>query len=137
MFVWIVNLCQDFEIQFLMADLCLLYLLAATNNCKTKHLAKILIHLAWCLQECVSASDVASPAFTKALNALFVSSVFLKYLIENTRSDNFEELHLSLGERDPVPNDFSEGYTFVSCLDSRFSLIILLHTLNCFIFMVF
>ncbi|KAL8481656.1 hypothetical protein ACS0TY_027966 [Phlomoides rotata] len=83
--------------------------LFATNNCKTKHLAKILIHLAWCLQECVSASDVASLAFTKALNALFVSSVFLKYLIENTRSDNFEELYLSLGESDSVPNDFSEG----------------------------
>lgn len=88
-------------------------MLAATNNCKTKHLAKILIHLAWCLQECVSASDVASLAFTKALNALSVSSVFLKYLIENTRSDNFEELYLSLSESDPVPNDFSEGYTFV------------------------
>ncbi|KAH6816394.1 dyggve-melchior-clausen syndrome protein [Perilla frutescens var. frutescens] len=83
--------------------------LFAMNNCKTRHLAKILINLAWCLQECVSASDMASPAFSKALNALFVSSVFLKYLIENTRSDNFEELYLSLDESDPVPNNFLEG----------------------------
>lgn len=83
--------------------------LFAMNNCKTRHLVKILINLAWCLQECVSASDMASPAFSKALNALFVSSVFLKYLIENTRSDNFEELYLSLDETDPVPNNFSEG----------------------------
>lgn len=83
--------------------------LFAMNNCKTRHLVKILINLAWCLQECVSATDMASPAFSKALNALFVSSVFLKYLIENTRSDNFEELYLSLNETDSVPNKFSEG----------------------------
>lgn len=91
-------------------------MLAAMNNCKTRHLVKILINLAWCLQECVSATDMASPAFSKALNALFVSSVFLKYLIENTRSDNFEELYLSLNETDSVPNNFSEGSLFRPCL---------------------
>ncbi|XP_057771541.1 uncharacterized protein LOC130991379 isoform X2 [Salvia miltiorrhiza] len=84
--------------------------LFAMNNCKTRHLTKILINLAWCLQECVSASDMESPAFSKALNALFISSVFLKYLIENTRTDNFEELYLSLDETDPVPNNFSKGH---------------------------
>ncbi|KAL8048019.1 hypothetical protein ABFS82_07G036900 [Erythranthe guttata] len=78
----------------------------AMNNGSTRHLTKILIHLAWCLQECVSASDVASPAFSKALNALFISSVFLKYVIENSKSDNFEELYLSLEETDPVPSNF-------------------------------
>ncbi|XP_047981954.1 dymeclin-like [Salvia hispanica] len=83
--------------------------LFAMNNCKTRHLVKILINLAWCLQECVSASDMESTALSKALNALFISSVFLKYLIENTRSDNFEELYLSLDETDPVPNNFSKG----------------------------
>lgn len=76
---------------------------------------KILINLAWCLQECVSASDMESTAFSKALNALFISSVFLKYLIENTRSDNFEELYLSLDETDPVPNNFSKGSTCYVC----------------------
>ncbi|KAL0287290.1 UNVERIFIED_CONTAM: Dymeclin [Sesamum calycinum] len=83
--------------------------LFAINNCNTRHLAKILIHLAWCLQECVSTSGVASPAISKALNALFLLSVFLKYLIENAKSDNFEELHLSMDESEPMPNNFSKG----------------------------
>lgn len=109
MFMWTINFYQIFKIHFLMADSLFLYLRAAMNNCKTRHLAKILIHLAWCLQECVSASDVASLALTKALNALYISSVFLKYLIENTKNDNFEELYLSLDETDPVPNNFPEG----------------------------
>ncbi|KAK6117208.1 hypothetical protein DH2020_049087 [Rehmannia glutinosa] len=43
-----------------------------------------------------------------ALNASFISSVFLKYLIENSKSDNFEELYLLLDESDPLPNNFSE-----------------------------
>ncbi|KAK6146036.1 hypothetical protein DH2020_019905 [Rehmannia glutinosa] len=82
---------------------------ATLNNCNTRHLAKILIHLSWCLQECVSASGVPSPAFTKAFNALFVISVFLKNLIENAKSDNFEELYLSLDETEPIPTNFSKG----------------------------
>ncbi|XP_051129691.1 uncharacterized protein LOC127250441 isoform X2 [Andrographis paniculata] len=83
--------------------------LLAMNNYKTRHLAKILIHLAWCLQECVSTSDGASLAFPKAINGLIVSSVFLKYLIENSKSDNFEELYLSLDETESIPNNFSKG----------------------------
>ncbi|KAK6122694.1 hypothetical protein DH2020_043563 [Rehmannia glutinosa] len=83
--------------------------LFALNNCNTRHLAKILIHLSWCLQECVSASCVPSPAFTKAFNALFVISVFLKNLIENAKSDNFEELYLSLDETEPIPTNLSKG----------------------------
>lgn len=66
-----------------------------------------------------------SPAFSKALNALFISSVFLKYLIENTRSDNFEELYLSLDETDPVPNNFSRGSPFYVYIKTHFSLFIL------------
>ncbi|KAK4383343.1 Dymeclin [Sesamum angolense] len=60
-------------------------------------------------EECVSTSGVASPAISKALNALFLLSVFLKYLIENAKSDNFEELHLSMDESEPMPNNFSKG----------------------------
>ncbi|XP_011090669.1 dymeclin [Sesamum indicum] len=81
----------------------------AMNNYNTRHLAKILIHLAWCLEDCISAADVTSLAFSKSLNALFVSSVFLKYLIENSKTDDFEELYLSLGEKEPVPHNFSKG----------------------------
>lgn len=86
------------------------------NNCTTRHLAKILIHLAWCLQECVSDSGVAFPAIPKALNALFVSSVFLKDLIEKAKSDNFEELYLSLDDTEPIPSNFSKGPFFTAHL---------------------
>ncbi|XP_071940485.1 uncharacterized protein [Coffea arabica] len=83
--------------------------LFAQNNCKTRHLAKILVHLAWCLQECVSASGVPSAALVRALNALYISSVFLKYFIENAKSDHFEELHLSLDENEAKPTSFSKA----------------------------
>lgn len=82
------------------------------NNSYTRHLAKILIHLTWCLQDCFAASGVESLAFSKALNALFLSSTFLKYLIESAKSDNFEELFLLLDETEPIPNNFSEGPFF-------------------------
>ncbi|KAL8490908.1 hypothetical protein ACS0TY_022784 [Phlomoides rotata] len=90
--------------------------LFATNNCSTRHLAKILIHLAWCLQECVSDAGVASPDIPKALNALFVSSVFLKNLIEKAKSDNFEELYLSLNESEPIPSNYSKGEDVVNLI---------------------
>ncbi|KAL3507826.1 hypothetical protein ACH5RR_033208 [Cinchona calisaya] len=82
--------------------------LFAQNNCKTRHLAKSLIHLAWCLQECVSTSGVPSTALVRALNALYISSVFLKYFVENAKSDNFEELHLSLDSNEAIPTTFSK-----------------------------
>ncbi|XP_052191512.1 uncharacterized protein LOC127800753 isoform X9 [Diospyros lotus] len=77
------------------------------NNYYTRHLAKILVHLAWCLQECVSASVVPPSAYYKAINATYISSVFLKYLIENAKNDTFEELYLSLDESEAVPSNFS------------------------------
>ncbi|CAL5392764.1 unnamed protein product [Camellia sinensis] len=77
----------------------------AQNNYYTRHLAKILIHLAWCLQECASTSGALPSAFMKAFNATYISSVFLKHLIENAKSDTFEELYLSIGESEAVPNN--------------------------------
>lgn len=79
------------------------------NNYNTRHLAKILVHLAWCLQECVSTSGAPSVAYGKALNALYISSIFLKYLIENAKTDKIEELHLFLDETEPAPTDVTEG----------------------------
>lgn len=76
----------------------------AQNNYTTRHLAKFLIHLSWSLEECILSS--VSTAYTRALNALYISSVFLKYLIENSKSQNFEELYLSLDESEAIPNDF-------------------------------
>ncbi|XP_031097954.1 dymeclin [Ipomoea triloba] len=81
--------------------------LFAKNNHNTRHLAKILVHLSWCLQECVSASDVPSLSFMKALNAVYISSIFLKYLIENANTDNFEELYISLNESEEIPHNLS------------------------------
>ncbi|KAF3957893.1 hypothetical protein CMV_017140 [Castanea mollissima] len=81
--------------------------LFAQNNSCTRHLAKILIHLSWCLQECISTSDASNDAYDKAVNAVYISSVFLKYLIENAKEDNLEEeLYLSLDENEPIPKDF-------------------------------
>lgn len=80
-------------------------LLFAQNNCYTRHLAKILIHLSWCLQECVSTSDASSSAYLQALNAVYVSSVFLKHLIENAKTDNFEDLYMSLNESEEIPSN--------------------------------
>ncbi|GMI95964.1 hypothetical protein like AT1G04200 [Hibiscus trionum] len=80
--------------------------LFALNHHHTRHLAKILIHLSWCLQEAIRTSGAPSPIYLKAINAVYISSVFLKYIIENTQSDTIEELCLSLHENEPVPKDF-------------------------------
>ncbi|KAJ6846630.1 dymeclin isoform X2 [Iris pallida] len=78
------------------------------NNYHTRHLAKILIHMVWCLQDCMSASSESSMIYTKAVNATFISSVFLKFAIENSKSVKFEELSLSLDEaeegQDVIPS---------------------------------
>ena len=50
-----------------------------------------------------------STVYTKAVNAVYISSVFLKYLIENAKSENIEELHLSLDESEATQNNFSSG----------------------------
>lgn len=78
----------------------------AQNNCVTRHLAKILIHLGWCLHELVSSSGVPSVALNKAVNALHVSSVFLKHLIENSKGNIYEELCLSVDGIEELPDSF-------------------------------
>ncbi|XP_061990157.1 uncharacterized protein LOC133708686 isoform X2 [Rosa rugosa] len=90
----------------------------AQNNYKTRHLAKLLIHLAWCLQEAISTSGGPSLVYGKAVNAVYISSVFLKYLIENPKSDKIEELYLSLDESEPMPTDITRDLNiedFVMC----------------------
>lgn len=82
---------------------------AAQSNGYTRHLAKLLIHLSWCLQELLQASDTQSSIYKKAVNATYISSVFLKHLIENGKNDSLEELHLSLDESEPVPHGFVMG----------------------------
>ncbi|KAG6664837.1 dymeclin-like isoform X2 [Carya illinoinensis] len=79
--------------------------LFAQNNQCTRHLAKFLIHLSWCLQDCISASGAPSDVYDKAVNAVYITSVFLKHLIENAKSDDIEGLYLSLDEKEPIPKD--------------------------------
>lgn len=86
---------------------------AATNNYKTRHLSKILIHMSWCLQECITNSGASSLAYEKAINAVYISSVFLKHLIENAKSDKIEELYLSLNESESASKEIIGGK---SCL---------------------
>ncbi|XP_020579744.1 dymeclin isoform X2 [Phalaenopsis equestris] len=69
------------------------------NNYHTRHLAKILIHMVLSLQESLSATS-GSSTHSKAMNAAYISSVFLKYIIENGKSGTFEELYLILSEID-------------------------------------
>ncbi|CAN7038872.1 unnamed protein product [Brassica oleracea var. botrytis] len=78
------------------------------SNGYTRHLAKLLIHLSWCLQELLQDcdDDQASSIYKRAVNATYISSVFLKHLIENGKSDGLVELHLSLDESEPVPHGF-------------------------------
>ncbi|XP_057957180.1 uncharacterized protein LOC131150470 [Malania oleifera] len=78
----------------------------AQNNYYTRHLAKILIHLAWCLQESASTPGAPPTVFARAINALYISSVFLKYLIENSKSEKIEELYLFLDESEAIPKEF-------------------------------
>lgn len=87
-------------------------LFTAQNNGSTRHLSKVLIHLAWCLQGSASASGGSSSLTLKTLNALHISSVFLKHLIENTKSDNARDLYLSLDETEPTPDYFARGNSF-------------------------
>ncbi|XP_039130514.1 dymeclin [Dioscorea cayenensis subsp. rotundata] len=70
----------------------------AQNNHHTRHLGKVLIHLVLCLQDSMSSSTASSASYKKAVNATYISSVFLKYIIENSKSEKFEDLCLSFDE---------------------------------------
>ncbi|ESW15309.1 hypothetical protein PHAVU_007G061900 [Phaseolus vulgaris] len=83
--------------------------LLAKNNCHTRHLAKILFHLACCLQESVSSSGVSPLVYEKAVNALYFSSIFLKYLIESVQGDI--QLYLSLEDNEAVLKDVLRDQT--------------------------
>lgn len=66
------------------------------------------------MQECISSSGALSAVYMKAVNAVYISSVFLKYLIENAQSNNIEEFYLSLDESEPIPEDFRRGIALVT-----------------------
>ncbi|KAG0475434.1 hypothetical protein HPP92_015120 [Vanilla planifolia] len=103
----VIEACQIFsECSFLqistfgafVLNMSFLCLSAVLNNRYTRHLAKILVLLALSLQEL--ASNAGSSMHLKAINAAYLSSVFLKHIIENAVTDALEELCLSLNEDD-------------------------------------
>lgn len=69
----------------------------------------MLIHLTWCLQESLSNPGGLSVSSMKAVNASYISSVFLKYSIENSTSENLEDLYLSLDESETVQSNICKG----------------------------
>ncbi|KAG5106020.1 hypothetical protein JHK82_042990 [Glycine max] len=73
--------------------------LLVENNHNTRHLAKILFHLACYLQESMSTSGVPQLVYEKAVNAVYFTSVFLKHLIESAPDGDL------LRGPSPGPND--------------------------------
>ncbi|RZB88924.1 Dymeclin isoform B [Glycine soja] len=84
--------------------------LLAKNNCHTRHLAKILFHLACCLQESMSSSGASPLVYEKAFNAVYISSIFLKHLIESDQGENIQ-LYPSLEDNEDVQKDVLRDQT--------------------------
>ena len=56
--------------------------------------------------------------YEKAINAVYVSSVFLKHLIENAKSDRIEELCLSLNDTESASKEFIGGKACLGVIPS-------------------
>ena len=91
---------------------------AAKNNCHTRHLAKILFHLACCLQESMSSSGASPLVYEKAFNAVYISSIFLKHLIESDQGENIQ-LYPSLEDNEDVQKDVLRGMYDSRCFRFR------------------
>ncbi|XP_031505710.1 uncharacterized protein LOC116267969 isoform X2 [Nymphaea colorata] len=67
-----------------------------------------MIILVLCLQELTAVGAATPTLYLKAINGTHISSIFLKYLIENAKSNNFEELYLIL-EEEEMHKNFQNG----------------------------
>jgi dymeclin len=88
---------------------------AAQNNYQTRHLAKLLVHLVWCLQDAMSASSGSISAYKKAINASYITFLFLKFMIENTKTYTWEELCLDIDRTENGLENFPKGL-YTSCI---------------------
>lgn len=80
------------------------------NSIFTCHLAKLLLHLAWSLQEVSCTAPAAHVSVLKATNAVRFSSVFLKHLIEHGSSDHLMScISLCLSEKEAKATGLSKG----------------------------
>lgn len=62
----------------------------------------------------MSTTSSPSTAHMKAINAAYISSVFLRYIIECAKSDNFEELYLSLRDDEAADRNIPGGQNIES-----------------------
>ncbi|KAI5064179.1 hypothetical protein GOP47_0020849 [Adiantum capillus-veneris] len=83
---------------------------AVQNSKSTGHLAKLLIHLGWSLQEVSDSSTDVQLKFAKTTNAVRFSSVFLKYAIEQLTKEELRScLSLSLSDKEADFSGLKEG----------------------------
>ncbi|XP_068637680.1 uncharacterized protein [Aristolochia californica] len=68
-----------------------------------------LIHMISCLHESAPTSARSSAVHVKVVTAAYNSSIFLKCLVENSKSDSFEELNLYLDEDQRIVNFVMHG----------------------------
>lgn len=66
----------------------------------------------------MSSSTASSASYKKAVNATYISSVFLKYIIENSKSEKFEDLCLSFDEDTKIHATSPTGKIFMIFISS-------------------
>ncbi|MCO5604280.1 hypothetical protein L7F22_058445 [Adiantum nelumboides] len=80
------------------------------NSRSTGHLAKLLVHLGWSLQEVSDSSTDVQLKFARTTNAVRFSSVFLKYAIEHLTKEELKScLALSLNDQEAVFSGLKKG----------------------------
>ncbi|MCO5571541.1 hypothetical protein L7F22_025284 [Adiantum nelumboides] len=80
------------------------------NSKSTGHLAKLLVHLGWSLQEVSDSSTDVQLKFARTTNAVRFSSVFLKYAIEHLTKEELKScLALSLNDQEAVFSGLKKG----------------------------
>jgi dymeclin len=61
------------------------------------------------LQECTLTTSVSSVVYGRAINAAYISSIFLKFIIENAKADNWQELCLDIDKNEKGMEKFPAG----------------------------
>lgn len=83
---------------------------AAQNNRITCHIARLLIHLVWSLQEMAVTRETTYVPL-KALNASHLSWVFLKYFIEHLKSEELvESFSVTLSDAEALFAGLPKGF---------------------------
>jgi hypothetical protein len=54
-------------------------------------------------------AESSHAAYRKAINAAYISSIFLKFIIENAKTDNWQELSLEIDKDEKGLENFPSG----------------------------